>query len=96
MVFYNIEVAMQNAFLNSISERQVPLTKLGGVCSHLPVSWLLRMVRLVAAGIRSVMRLSSCSCGLSLDVRIAAFAAAVVCVCLAFSKVVSSFSALMR
>ena len=29
------------------SERQVPSTYLGGVCSHLPVSWLLRMVRLL-------------------------------------------------
>ena len=34
------------------------------------------MVRLVAAGIGYVMLLSSCSCRLSLDVRIAAFAEA--------------------
>ena len=25
--------------LNSLSERQVPLTQSGGICSHLPVSW---------------------------------------------------------
>ena len=42
------------------------------------------------------MRLGSCSCRLSLDVRIAAFAATMVWViCLAVSKVVSSFSALL-
>ena len=49
----------------------------------------------VAAGIGCVMRLSSCSCRLSLDVRFAVFAAAMVWVYLAVSKVVSSFSALM-
>ena len=54
------------------------------VCNHLSVSWLLRMVRLVADGIGS------------LNARIAVFAAAMVWVCLAVSKVVSSFSALMR
>ena len=54
------------------------------------------MVRLVATGIGSVMRLSSCSSRLSLDVRIAAFAAAMGWVCLAVSKDVSSSSALMR
>ena len=62
----------------------------------MPVSWLLTVVPLVAAGIGSVMRLSSCSCRLSLDVRIASFVVAMVSVCLAVSKVVSSFSALMR
>ena len=36
------------------------------------------MVRLVAAGIEFVMRLSSCSCRLSLDAQIAAFAAVMV------------------
>ena len=74
-----------NASLNSIAEKQIPLAKLGGACSHLSVSWFLRMVRLVAAGIGFVMRLSSRSCRNSLDVRIAAFAAAVVWVCLAVS-----------
>ena len=49
------------------------------------------MVPLVAAGIGSVMRLSSCSCRLLLDVRIAAFTGAMVWECLADSKVVSSF-----
>ena len=43
-----------NASLNSISERHGPLT----YRSHLPISWLLRMMRLV---IGSVMCLSSCS-----------------------------------
>ena len=43
------------------------------------------MVRLAAAGIGSVRRLSSFSCRLSLDARIAAFAAVVVWVCLAVS-----------
>ena len=32
------------------------------VCSHLPVSWFLRMECLFAAGIGHVMRLNSCSC----------------------------------
>ena len=49
------------------------------------------MVRLAAAGIGSVRRLSSFSCRLSLDARIAAFAAVVVWVCLA----VSAFAAVM-
>ena len=62
---------IEDATLNSISDRQIPLTKLGGVCNHfLPVSWLLKIVRLVAAGIGSVMRLSSSSCRQSLDVRV--------------------------
>ena len=47
------------------------------------------MVLLAAAGIESVMRLSSSSCRQSLDVRIAAFAAAfaaaMVWVCLTFT-----------
>ena len=66
------------------------------MCSHFPVSWLLRMVRLVFAGIKSVMCLSSCSCRLSLDI-LSAASATMVWVCLAISKkVVSSFSALLR
>ena len=60
-----------NASLNSISER------LGGVCSHLLVSWLLSMVSLVAAGNGSVMRLSTYSCRLILDVRIDGFVLAI-------------------
>ena len=48
-----------NASLNSLSERQSPLTQLGGFSSHLLVSRLLIMVRLVAAGIGSVLRLST-------------------------------------
>ena len=39
---------------------------------QLPFSWVLRMVRLVAAGIGSVMRISSCSYRLSVDVRVVA------------------------
>ena len=62
----------------------------------MPVSWLLRMVRLLVAGDGYVKRLNSCSCRQSLDVRIADFVAAMVWVCLAISKAVSSFSALMR
>ena len=51
---------------------------------------------MVAPGIGSVMRLSSSSCRLSLDVRITAFDVAMVLACLAVSKVVSIYSALMR
>ena len=61
----------------------------------MPVSWLLIIVRLVAVGIGFVMDLSSCSYTLSLDIRIAVIAAAMVWLYLADSKVVSSFSELM-
>ena len=54
------------------------------------------MVRLVAAGVGAVMRLSSCSYRQPLDVRIADVAVAMVWECLAVSKVVSSIRALMR
>ena len=50
-----------------MSERQFPLTERCAACTHLPVSWLPRMERLVAASIGSVM-----------DDRIATFAAAMV------------------
>ena len=52
-------------------------------------------MRFVAAGFSSVLRLNSCSCRQSLDVGIAAFAAATVRACLAVSKVVSSLSAVV-
>ena len=93
-VSYKIEVSMH---LNSISERQVPLTyrNLEGFAATCLFLGFENVVRLAAPGIGAVIRLSSCSCRLSLVVRIAAFAA-MVWVCLAVSKVVSSFRALMR
>ena len=60
-----------------------------------PLACFVASERLVAAGIGSVILLSSYSCRLSLEVRIAPFAGAMVWVCLAVSKVASSFSALM-
>ena len=53
----------------------------------MPDSWLLRMVRLVAAGMALLFMQAI------LDVRIAACAAAIVWVFFVVSKVVSSFSA---
>ena len=68
MVLCNIEKAMQLEF--HVREAS-SIDLLGGACSYLPVFWLLRMMLKVAAGIGSVMHLSSSSCRLSLDVRIA-------------------------
>ena len=74
----------QKAGFGKLAEQKTAYV--GGACSYLPVFWLLRMGRLVAAAPQ--LRLP-------LVVQIAA-SAAMVWVCIVVSKVVSSFSALIR
>ena len=80
--YFNIYFISRNQCITDPNQQQKPRNRQMAANPtklrqwNLPVSWLLRMVRLF--GIRSVMRLSSCSCRLYLDVRFAAFAAAMV------------------